>query len=70
MLLTKNNIINLHNIALAPKCNFNFILRNQRYKSKIGYFDNLIIMMLIINNKVVIEIIKEQNFFKFDSKYS
>ena len=66
ILLAKSNIIELHIIILAPKYNFNLISLSQLCKNRIKYYDNLMIITLIKNRKVITEAKREQNLFMFD----
>lgn len=66
ILLLGRNIIELYNVSLAPKCDFNLISLSHLCESGIIYYNNLIIITLIRNGKIIVKAKREQNLFTFN----
>lgn len=67
--LAGNNIIELHNIALAPRYDSNLISLGQLRKSRITYYNSPTVMTLIRDRKIIVEAKKERNIFMLDLAY-
>ena len=55
--------IELHNVVLVPRCNFNLISLGQLCKSEITYHNNPTAMSLIRNGEVIARAKKDWNLF-------
>lgn len=64
--LSRNTIIEFHNIALAANCNLNLISLSKLQESRITYHNNPTIITLMRSGKIIANGKKNHNLFTLD----
>ena len=64
--LTDGSEIELQNVALAPGCDSNLIFLGQLRETGITFYDNLTVMTLMRNGKIIAQAKRDQNLFTLE----